>query len=183
MSLPRNDQTEPISKRPLMSLDDLWAQMLAMRQDSAQSAEDKFQVALLLATVNKLCAEQTTFMSKAESKLNLISSNQLETLSLQEQYKKEIGDNAIRLLRSLYNGIQERQNSVFEEFSEKNNAAIEKMTEAAKSCTEQINKAANHAAAATKAMFRITHIADLMYYIASLAVIGSFVLRLIEFFG
>lgn len=183
MSLLRNEQTEPTSNQPLLSLEDLWEQMLTMRQDSAQSAEDKFQVALLLKTVNKLCAEQMTFMSKAESKLSMINNNQLETISLQEQYKKEIGDNALKLLRTLYNAIREKQDSVFEDFSEKNNAAIEKMTAAAKSCTEQIDKAADHAESATKNLFRITRIADLMYYIAPTAVIADLVFRIIQFFA
>ena len=122
-------------------------------------------------------------MSKAESKLTQINNSQLKTLNLQEQYKSEIAATADRLLRNTYNAIRERQETVLQIFAEQNNAAIEKMNAAMKNCTEKINKAANHAENATKAMFRITHIADLMYYIAPLAVIGSFVLRLIELFG
>ena len=183
MSLQRNEQTETTSNQPLLSLEDLWEQMLTMRQDSAQSAEDKFQVALLLKTVNKLCAEQMTFMSKAESKLNMINNNQLETISLQEQYKKEIGDNAIKLLRTYYHAICDEQHSLFDTFSNENTAAIEKMTAAAKSCTEQIDKAADHAENATKNLFRITRIADLMYYIAPAAVLADLIFRIIQSFA
>lgn len=157
--------------------------MLEMRQDSAQSAEDKFQVALLLTTVNKLCTEQADFMSKAESKLNTINNSQLKTLNLQEQYKNEIAVTADRLLRNTYNAIRERQETVLQIFAEQNNAAIEKMNTAAKKCTEQINKAANHAENATKNLFRITRIADLMYYIAPAAVLADLLFRVIQFFA
>lgn len=157
--------------------------MLTMRQDSAQTAEDKFQVALLLATVNKLCSEQTTFMSKAESKLNMINSHQLKTLNLQEQYKNEIAATADRLLRNTYNAIRERQETVLQIFAEQNNAEIEKMNTAAKNCTEQINKSANHAENATKKLFRITRIADLMYYIAPAAVLADLLFCIIQFFA
>ena len=183
MSLPRNEQTEPTSNQPLLSLDDLWAQMLTMRQDSAQSAEDKFQVALLLTAVNKLCTEQAAFMSKAESKLTQINNCQLKTLNLQEQYKSEIAATADRMLRNTYNAIRERQETVLQIFAEQNSAAIEKMNTAAKNCTEQINKAANHAENTTKKLFRITRIADLMYYIAPAAVLADLLFRLIQFFA
>lgn len=183
MSLPRNEQTEQTSNQPLLNLDDLWAQMLTMRQDSAQSAEDKFQVALLLATINKLCAEQTTFISKTESKLIQINNSQLKTLNLQEQYKNEIAATADRLLRNTYNAIRERQETVLQIFAEQNNEAIEEMNTAVKNCTEQINKAANHAENATKNLFRITRIADLMYYIAPAAVLADLLFRVIQFFA
>lgn len=183
MSLPRNNQSEPISNPPLPSLEDLWAQILTMRQDSAQSAEDKFQVALLLTTVNKLCAEQADFMSKTEIKLTQINNSQLKTLNLQEQYKSEIAATADRLLRNTYNAIRERQETVLQIFAEQNNAAIEKMNTAAKNCTEQINKAANHTENATKKLFRITRIADLMYYIAPAAVLADLLFRVIQFFA
>lgn len=182
MSLQRNDQPEPqTSTQQPMSLDDLWEQMLAMRQNSVQEAEDKCQVALLLATVNKLCGEQTNFMTEVESKLDKINHNQIRTLNLQEQYKKEIGADASRLLNTFYHAIQEKQNTAFEEFSEKNNAAIEKMTTEAKTCAERIHNAAYHAENATKKLFRITKIADLIYYIAPAAVLADLLFRVIQF--
>ena len=184
MSLQRNDQQEPqTSTQQPMSLDDLWEQMLAMRQDSVQEAEDKCQVALLLATVNKLCGEQKNFMIEVKGQLDKINHNQIQTLNLQEQYKKEIGADASRLLNTFYHAIQEKHNTAFEDFSEKNNAAIDKMTATTKSCTERINNAANHAENATKKLFRITRIADLMYYIAPAAVLADLLFRVIQFFA
>ena len=184
MSLQRNEQQEPqTSNQPLLNLEDLWEEMLAMRHENAQEAEDRCQVALLLKTVNRLCQVQMDFMNNTESKLDQINNSQLKTLKIQEEYRNGIGADTNKLLNTFYRAIQEKQNTVFEEFSEKNNAAIEKMTEAAKSCREQIDKAVNHALVATKEMFRITKIADLMYYIAPAAVLADLLFRVIQFFA
>ena len=184
MSLQRNEQPEPqTSNQPLLNLEDLWEKMLAMRHENAQEAEDRCQVALLLKTVNKLCGEQTNFMTEVKNQLDKINHNQIRTLNLQEQYKKEIGADASRLLNTFYHAIQEKQKTTFEEFSEKNNSTIEKMTAEAKSCAERIHNASYHAESATKKLFRITKIADLMYYIAPAAVLADLLFRVIQFFA
>lgn len=187
MSLPRNEDSEsiqeqPTSNPPYLTLNDLWEQMLTMRQDSAEDAEDKFQVSLLLATVNKLRAEQETFMSKVESKLNLIDSNQLRTISLQEEYQKGIKDDSIKLLKTLYHNIREEQDKILNENLQKNTEAYEQMTASAKICKEETDKAVSHILATLKSMFRLASIGDLIYYIAPIAVIVDAVLRVIEHF-
>lgn len=187
MSLTRNEGTES-TQEPMTSLSqswtlqDLWEQMLTMRQESAEAAEDKFQVSLLLATVNKLCKEQEIFMSKAESKLNLIGSNQLRTISLQEEYKNGIKDDSRKLLNTLYNNIREEQGKILNENLQKNIEAYEQMTASAKTCKEKTDKAVNHILATSKSMFRLASIGDLIYYIAPVAVIVDAVLHIIEHF-
>lgn len=187
MSLPRNEDSEliqeqPTSNPPYLTLNDLWEQMLTMRQDSAEDAEDKFQVSLLLATVNKLRAEQETFMSKVESKLNLIDSNQLRTISLQEEYQNGIRDDERKLLNTLYHNIREEQDKILNENLQKNTEAYEQMTAKAKTCKDDIDTAVRHVQATTKNMFRITSIGDLIYYIAPVAVIFDAILHAIEHF-
>lgn len=187
MSLPRNEDSEliqeqPTSNHPYLTLNDLWEQMLTMRQDSAEDAEDKFQVSLLLATVNKLRAEQETFMSKVESKLNLIDSNQLRTISLQEEYQNGIRDDARKLLNTLYHNIREEQDKILNENLQKNTEAYEQMTASAKICKEETDKAVSHILATSKSMFRLASIGDLIYYIAPIAVIFDAVLHAIEHF-
>lgn len=67
-------------------------------------------------------------------------------------------------------------------FAEKNALAYEKMSACAKTCTEQINKAAQHAENATSSLFRITKIADLIYYITPVAVLADLIVRIIQCF-
>lgn len=68
-------------------------------------------------------------------------------------------------------------------FTEKIALAYDKMSATAKTCTGQIEKAAQHAENATSSLFRITEIADLIYYIAPVAVIADVIVRLIQFFS
>ena len=184
MSLPRNDQASPQTSHQLpTSLNDLWAQMLALRQDSAQTAEDKCQVALLLATVNKLCEEQTAFMSKVVGKLKQISDSQLKTVNLQEQYKEEIADNAECLLKSLYFSLEDEQKKAFEEIRKNNSEVMLKILADTELCADKIHTAAEHAKDTTKKLFRITKITDLIFYITPVAVLADLIFRAIQFFA
>ena len=184
MSLPRNDQASPqISRQPPTSLNDLWAQMLALRQDSAQTAEDKCQVALLLATVNKLCEEQTAFMGKVVGKLKQISDSQLKTVNLQEQYKEEIADNAECLLKSLYFSLEDEQKKAFEEIRKNNSEVMLKILADTDLCADKIHTAAQHAKDTTKKLFRITRLGNVLYYIMHGVVLVDILIRAVQFFA
>ena len=184
MSLPRNDRPTPqTSHQPPTSLNDLWEQMLALRQDSAQTAEDKCQVALLLATVNKLCEEQTVFMGKVVGKLKQISDSQLKTVNLQEQYKEEIADNAECLLKSLYFSLVDEQKKAFEEIRKNNSEVMLKILSDTELCADKIHTAAQHAKDTTKKLFRITMITVVIFYITPVAVLADLIFRAIQFFA
>ena len=184
MSLPRNDQTSPqILRQPPTDLNDLWAQMLALRQDSAQTAEDKCQVALLLATVNKLCSEQTTFMDEAKNMLDLININQIEMISQLEQYKKGIADDAKALLKSLYISLKDDQKKALDEIRKNNSEVMLKILADTELCADKIHTAAEHAKDTTKKLFRITKLTDLIFYITPVAVLVDLIFRVIQFFA
>ena len=184
MSLPRNDQTSPqISHQPPTDLNDLWAQMLALRQDSAQTAEDKCQVALLLATVNKLCEEQTAFMIETDNNLKQINDSQLQTLKIQEEYRNGIGADANRLLTAFYKMIEKKQEAAFEEIRKSNSEVMLKIISDTELCADKIHIAAQHAKDTTKKLFRITRITDVIFYITPAAVLADLIFRAIQFFA
>ena len=184
MSLPRNDQASPqISHQPPTSLNDLWVQMLALRQDSAQTAEDKCQVALLLATVNKLCEEQMIFMGDTESKMKQINESQLQTLKIQEEYRNGIGADANKLLATFYKMIEKKQEAAFEEIRKNNSGVMLKILADTELCADKIHTAAEHAKETTKKLFRITKITDLIFYITPVAVLADLIFRAIQFFA
>ena len=183
MSLPRNNRPEQTLHQLPTSLDDLWEQMLALRQGSAQAAEDKCQVALLLATVNKLCSEQTAFLSEAKSMLDMININQVEMCCQLEQYKKGIADDAKALLKSLYISLKENQKKAFDEITKNNSEVMLKVLADTALCADKIHKAAEHAKDTTKKLFRMTKITDLVFYITPAAVLADLIFRVIQFFA
>ena len=83
MSLPRNqisEQPHTSLTAPQQDLNDLHQKILSLREQERREAEDKFQVALLLATTEKLCVTLTDFMTATQNELRKINSDQLMKL-------------------------------------------------------------------------------------------------------
>ena len=140
MSLPRNNAPNSLSSqphtdltKPQLDLNDLYRKVLSLREQDRQEAEDKLQVALLLATTEKMCRTLTDFMTATERELKKMNDNQLNTLNLQEQYRKEIKGEVVNALDEIFGYIQNKQTNSFNEMMLSMQSAADKLEEKIKS--------------------------------------------------
>lgn len=168
---------------PQQDLASLWERIATLREDDRQSAEDKFQVSLLLATTEKLCRTLTDFMTATESELRRMNNEQMKLLNVQEQYKNEIKTEADKILASTYLSIKENQQAAFDSMLADNKAAIDKMTADVNACAKKSKEISETADNSLKTLCKITRWEDLIYYLCPLLVLGDVILRIYRIFA
>ena len=166
MSLQRNTENTPQQE-----LSGLWANVMRLKAEERQAAEDKYQTALLLATVDKMCAVMTNFMKDTETELRKMNENQLKLLDMQEQYRQSVKKDAAKVLNDNLNNIISQQNEMFDKMLEHSKTAVSEMETAVEKSAEKQNKA-THAST----------IAGLWYSLAPVAVIVQTVILLWQYF-
>ena len=166
MSLPRNTENTPKQE-----LSGLWANVLRLKAEDRQAAEDKYQTALLLATVDKMCAALTDFMKDTQSELRKMNENQLQLLDVQEQYRQSVRKDAAKVLNDNPNIIIRQQNEMFDKMLEHSKTAVSEMETAVEKSAEKLNNV-SHA----------TGLAWLWYSLAPVAVIVQTVILLWQHF-
>lgn len=182
MSLTRNTQNQPNLNEPRQDLEDLWKKVLTLREEERQSAEDKYQVSLLLATTEKLCGILTDFMNGTENELRKMNSSQLKLLNVQEQYKDEIRQEVVNILNNVYSVIQKQQKSAFDKMIEDNRKAADIMKNEIEECTEDCKNAAEFVSAQVTILRRIDSLGAWLLLFSSLFVLIDVVLRIILIF-
>ncbi len=187
MSLPRNNAPNSLDSqphtdltKPQLDLNDLYRKVLSLREQDRQEAEDKLQVALLLATTEKMCRTLTDFMTATERELQKMNDNQLNTLNLQEQYRKEIKGEVDKILLNTYMAIKENQQAVFDSLLADLKSDIEDMKTDIDSCTAKCNEAVGKVENDVNRLRRITCLGDLMFYLSPVLVLIDVVLRGVE---
>ena len=167
MSLPRNTQ----GATPQEELSSLWQKVQRLREEDRRAAEDKYQVTLLLATVDKMCAVLTDFMKDTQTELRKMNENQLRLLDIQEQYRQSVRKDAAKVLNDNLNNIISQQNEMFDKLLEHSKTTVSEMETAVEKSSENLNKA-THAST----------IAGLWYSLAPVAVIVQTVILLWQHF-
>ena len=166
MSLQRN-----IENTPQQDLSGLWENVLRMKAEDRQVAEDKYQTALLLATVDKMCAVMTDFMKDTQIKLLKMNEEQLKLLDLQEEYRQSVRKDAAKVLNDNLGNIMKKQNEAVDQMLEHTKTAVTEIETAVEKSAEKLNKA-THAST----------IAGLWYSLAPVAVIVQTVILLWQHF-
>ena len=166
MSLQRNTENTPQQE-----LSGLWANVMRLKAEERQDAEDKYQTALLLATVNKMCAVLTDFMKDTQGELRKMNENQLRLLDVQEQYRQSVRKDAAKVLNDNLNNIIKQQNEMFDKLLEHSKTAVSEMETTVEKSAEKLNTA-SHA----------TGLAWLWYSLAPVAVIVQTVILLWQYF-
>lgn len=182
MSLVRNTQNQPNLNEPRQDLEDLWKKIMTLREEERRSAEDKYQVSLLLATTEKLCRTLTDFMNGTESELLKMNCSQLELLNIQEQYKDEIRQEVVNILNNVYSVIQKQQKSAFEKMLEDNQKAADVLKNEVEECTEACKKAAEFVSAQVAILRQIDCLGAWLLLLSPLFVVADIALRIIGFF-
>lgn len=182
MSLVRNTQNQPNLSEPKQDLESLWKKIMTLREEERQSAEDKYQVSLLLATTEKLCKILTDFMNGTESELRKMNNSQLKLLNVQEQYKDEIRQEVVNILNNVYSVIQKQQKSAFEKMIEDNRKAADVLKNEVEECTEDCKNAAEIVSAQVAILRRIDCLGAWLLLLSPLFVLIDVVLRIILIF-
>ena len=180
MSLVRNTQCQTNLNEPKQDLESLWKKVMALREEERQSAEDKYQVSLLLATTEKLCRTLTDFMNGTESELRKMNNGQLELLNVQEQYKDEIREEVVNILNNVYSVIQKQQRGTFDKMIEDNQKAVDIMRNEIDKCTEDCKNAAEFVSAQVAILRRIDCLGAWLLLLSPLLVVVDIALRIIS---
>ena len=155
MSLQRNTENTPQQE-----LSGLWANVMRLKAEERQDAEDKYQTALLLATVDKMCGVLTNFMKDTQGELRKMNENQLRLLDIQEQYRQSVRKDAAKVLNDNLGNIMKKQNEAVNQMLEHTKTAVTNIETAVEKSAEKLNNV-SHA----------TGLAWLWYSLASVAVI------------
>ena len=166
MSLPRNQEITPQQQ-----LSGLWENVLRLKAEDRQAAEDKYQTALLLATVDKMCAVLTYFMKDTQGELRKMNENQLRLLEVQEQYRQSVRKDVAKVLNDNLGNIMKKQNEAVDKMLEHTKTAVTNIETALEKSSEKLNTA-SHA----------TGLAWFWYSLAPLAVIVQTVIMVWQLF-
>lgn len=186
MSLPRNqisEQQHTSLTKPQLDLNDLHQKILSLREQERREAEDKFQVALLLATTEKLCVTLTDFMTATQNELRKMNSEQLKTLNVQEQYREEIKAEVVKILNDVYGVIQKQQSASFAKMNDTMQKAVTAMEEKITACTDKCKVQTDNMNSAVDKMRKVESWQDILLWISPMAVIADLVVRLINMFS
>ena len=156
---------------PQGELSSLWQKIMSLREEDCRSAEDKYQVTLLLATVDRLCGMLTDYTRDTQSELKAMKENQLRLLELQEEYRQSVRKDAAKVLNDSLGIIMKKQNDAVDKMLEHTKAAVTKIETAVDKSAEKLN-AASHSAS----------LAWLWYSLAPVAVIVQTVIHLWQCF-
>lgn len=186
MSLPRNqisEQPHTSLTAPQQDLNDLHQKILSLREQERREAEDKFQVALLLATTEKLCVTLTDFMTATQNELRKINSDQLKNLNVQEQYREEIKAEIVKILNDVYGVIQKQQSATFSKILKIMQKSVTDMEKKITACTDKCKAQTAYVKNTIEKMRKVESWQDILFWISPMAVIADLVIRVIQYFG
>lgn len=170
MSLPRNTQNQS-EISPQEEISELWQKVKNMREEDRRAAEDKYQTALLLATVDRLCELLTNYTRDTQKELHEMKEHQLRLLDLQEEYRQSVRKDAAKVLNDNIGIIMKKQNE-----------AVDKMLEHTKTAVTNIETAVDKSAEKLNTASHATWLAWLWYSLAPVAVIVQTVIMVWQHF-
>ena len=182
MSLPRNqisEQPHTDLTKPQLDLNDLYRKVLSLREQDRQEAEDKLQVALLLATTEKMCRTLTDFMTATEKELQKMNGNQLNTLNVQEQYRKEIKGEVVDILNNVYGVIQGQQKDALETMLAAVKASAESQEKKIKACTQKCDMTVKNINDSINKLRKLKTLGDVIFHLSPIMVIIDVILRIL----
>lgn len=167
MSLPRNTQ----GATPQEELSSLWQKVQHLREEDRRAAEDKYQITLLLATVDRLYEVLTNYTRDTQNELREMKESQLRLLDLQEEYRQSVRKDTAKVLNDNLTNIMKKQNE-----------AVDKMLEHTKTSVTNIETAVDKSAEKLNTASHATGLAWLWYSLAPVAVIVQTVIMVWQHF-
>ena len=167
---------------PKQDLEILWQRVMSLREEERQSAEDKYQVSLLLATTEKLCRTLTDFMNATESELQKMNDGQMKLLNVQEQYKSEIRTEVVKILDSTYATIKTKQKEVLDKMLDTVQTSVNTMEKTISDCKDNCDEAVKNVDKSIRKMYQLDSWGDWLFLLSPLLVLGDIVMRIIPLF-
>lgn len=112
-----------------------------------------------------------------------IKSELTTTLNVQNEYKENVRAEVGKILNHIYAQIEQRQNAAHNKMLDETDKSLNKLISITNECFTNCSFAADTVKKQITEMKKIDSITDFLLLLAPFAVIGSFVLRLIELFG
>lgn len=167
---------------PKQDLEILWQRVMSLREEERQSAEDKYQVSLLLATTEKLCRTLTDFMNATENELQKMNDGQMKLLNVQEQYQKEIRVDVVSVIDKIYAIIQGQQKESLDKMLETVQTSVNTMEKTISDCKTNCDEAVENVDKSIRKMYQLDSWGDWLFLLSPLLVLGDIVLRIIPLF-
>ena len=167
---------------PREEISRLWKQITMLKSQDRQSAEDKFQVTLLFATMEQICAELTDFMNATESEIKQMKTHQMRLLNLQKQYKEEIAAEAGKIIGDTYRSIEKGQQKVFENIQITTKNAVKEMTADLQKSARECVKTKELVVESCEEIRSVQNLNDILFYAAPILVFIDVAIRVIQLF-
>jgi hypothetical protein len=192
MSLIKNRNQEQ-QNIPQDELKRLWGQILSLKEQERSDSEDKFKLTLMFATMEQFQEALTIFMHDTESRLKLMNeqqANQLKTLNesqikalnLQDVYRREVAEQALKIVRNTYASIEKNQSAMFDKL---HTGLNNKMIDMSFAVDRSANDCKNAAKIARDTMFKFWKLErwrDYLQWVAPATVLLNLIFRLIQQF-
>lgn len=184
-------ESEPEKMPAQPDLQDLQAEMMNvanMKMAIADEARQNKETVIILASVEKLCVIQQSFMQNMLKKFDEMNDNQLKILSLQEQYAKSVKASTIEVTRDIFHLFKDEQTATFREVQKYLYDSCDELERELISCTKNVKSATMAAKNISKEISNsikrfctVRTIGDILYYAAPVAVVIDVLLRLLDF--
>ena len=192
-------QIQPLPEPPNLTIQQqkmsrLWGQIMSMKSEKLQEAEDKYQLSLMFATLNEICQALTDFMTVTENQLKVMNeqqttlnlqANERQTrfLSLQKRYVAEVQGEIENIYRKSYYVMQENQKEVFDQYEKHIAEKLAKFEKSVENATAKSNQSAKRVETVNEKLFKVKKAWDLMQYAAPVAVLLNLIFRVFQHFS
>jgi len=175
---------EPLSlSMPQEELSRLWGQILSLKSDERQTAEDKFQVTLMFATLDKICGVLTASTKDIENQLKTMNQEQMKLINLQSVYEARVRGEVDSLYSKTYYVLREKQEEVFRDYENHIADKLFIFEQAIEKSTAKCNQSIKRMETVQAKLFKLKTWWDLMQYAAPAAVLLNLIFRVFQHFA
>ena len=175
---------EPFSlTMPQEELNHLWTQILSMKADERQAAEDKFQVTLMFATLDKICGVLTASTKDIENQLKTMNQEQMKLINLQSVYEARVRGEVDSLYSKTYYVLREKQEEVFRDYENHIADKLFIFEQAIEKSTAKCNQSIKRVETVQAKLFKLKTWWDLIWYASPIAVFLNLVFMVYRFFA
>lgn len=176
---------------PLPELDAIETRVREMAEEigvSSVDAQRDERVLLLVTATLKMCQLLKNYSIAINAEMQKSAEQQMQTLSLQEQYAKSVKTEVADSVYNIYHQVKEQEKEAINELMQYVQNNSDQMEKNITSCTDSVRSATTAARNASKEISKsvkrfctVRTIGDLLYYAAPVAVVIDVLLRLFNF--
>ena len=176
----KNQNSLNTQTTPQTEIKRLWEDILSLKAQTRDEAEDKFKLTLMFATMEQFQEALTAFMSDTENQLKSINQSQLKLLNLQKEYETAVRDDGMKIVNDCYRSISELQKKQFDKILDTLKKSADEMVERVDKTTRKCNQSAECAAESAEKMTSIKEWQDLLQWVSPAAVLLHLVVKVLQ---